>query len=169
MRIDGGERVRSLKLRSLDIHGDQLTLGVDRPGDFSRYTLRLVQDPRSDAPPPGFDPQLAAIEFSFKVNCAGKSEFLAEFDCGAVTPPDDRDPPAPPIDYLARDYTGLRRLLIDRVAALVPGFQDAHVHPAWAGVDLLRCDLSDLITSAQLSLPGDMQPLWGPDQRRVMP
>ena len=30
-------------------------------------------------------------------------------------------------------------------------------------------DLSDLITSAQLSLPGDMQPLWGPDQRRVMP
>lgn len=27
---------------------------------------------------------------------------------------------------------------------LVPGFQDAHVHPAWAGVDLLRCDLSDL-------------------------
>lgn len=30
-------------------------------------------------------------------------------------------------------------------------------------------DLSDLITSAQLSLPGDMQPLWGPDQRRVVP
>ncbi|SBS78310.1 conserved hypothetical protein [uncultured Mycobacterium sp.] len=30
-------------------------------------------------------------------------------------------------------------------------------------------DLSDLITRAQLSLPGDMQPLWGPDQRRVMP
>lgn len=27
---------------------------------------------------------------------------------------------------------------------LVPGFQDAHVHPVWAGVDLLRCDLSDL-------------------------
>ena len=30
-------------------------------------------------------------------------------------------------------------------------------------------DLSDLITSAQLSLPGDMQPLWGPDQSRVVP
>jgi uncharacterized circularly permuted ATP-grasp superfamily protein/uncharacterized alpha-E superfamily protein len=30
-------------------------------------------------------------------------------------------------------------------------------------------DLSDLITRAQLSLPGDMQPLWGPDQRRVVP
>jgi uncharacterized alpha-E superfamily protein len=30
-------------------------------------------------------------------------------------------------------------------------------------------DLSDVITQTQLSLPGDMQPLWGPDQRRVMP
>jgi uncharacterized circularly permuted ATP-grasp superfamily protein/uncharacterized alpha-E superfamily protein len=30
-------------------------------------------------------------------------------------------------------------------------------------------DLSDVITRAQLSLPGDMQPLWGPDQRRVVP
>ena len=30
-------------------------------------------------------------------------------------------------------------------------------------------DLSDIITATQLSLPGDMQPLWGPDQRRVLP
>ncbi|WP_431239923.1 circularly permuted type 2 ATP-grasp protein [Mycolicibacterium aichiense] len=30
-------------------------------------------------------------------------------------------------------------------------------------------DLSDVITRTQLSLPGGMQPLWGPDQLRVMP
>ena len=30
-------------------------------------------------------------------------------------------------------------------------------------------DLAEVITSTQLSLPGDMQPLWGPDERRVMP
>jgi uncharacterized alpha-E superfamily protein len=30
-------------------------------------------------------------------------------------------------------------------------------------------DLSDVITTTSLSLPGDMQPLWGPDQRRVLP
>lgn len=29
--------------------------------------------------------------------------------------------------------------------------------------------LSDVITVTHLSLPGDMQPLWGPDQRRVLP
>ena len=27
---------------------------------------------------------------------------------------------------------------------LLPGFQDAHVHPVWAGLELLRCDLTGL-------------------------
>jgi uncharacterized alpha-E superfamily protein len=30
-------------------------------------------------------------------------------------------------------------------------------------------DLSRLITATHLSLPGGMQPLWGPDERRVVP
>ncbi|MCV7196788.1 circularly permuted type 2 ATP-grasp protein [Mycobacterium angelicum] len=30
-------------------------------------------------------------------------------------------------------------------------------------------DLADVITATQLKLPGGMQPLWGPDERRVMP
>ncbi|CAN5645175.1 circularly permuted type 2 ATP-grasp protein [soil metagenome] len=30
-------------------------------------------------------------------------------------------------------------------------------------------ELSTVITATQLSLPGGMQPLWGPDERRVMP
>lgn len=30
-------------------------------------------------------------------------------------------------------------------------------------------DLADVITATQLALPGGMQPLWGPDERRVMP
>ncbi|AZS41379.1 N-substituted formamide deformylase [Microbacterium oxydans] len=29
---------------------------------------------------------------------------------------------------------------------LVPGFQDAHVHPVWGGLDMLRCDLAELST-----------------------
>ncbi len=29
---------------------------------------------------------------------------------------------------------------------LVPGFQDAHVHPVWGGLDMMRCDLGDLLT-----------------------
>jgi uncharacterized alpha-E superfamily protein len=30
-------------------------------------------------------------------------------------------------------------------------------------------ELSSVISSVHMSMPGDMQPLWGPDQRRVMP
>jgi uncharacterized alpha-E superfamily protein len=30
-------------------------------------------------------------------------------------------------------------------------------------------ELGDVIAATQLALPGDMQPLWGPDERRVMP
>lgn len=30
---------------------------------------------------------------------------------------------------------------------LVPGFQDAHVHPVWGGLDMLRCDLSEYATA----------------------
>lgn len=32
---------------------------------------------------------------------------------------------------------------------LVPGFQDAHVHPVWGGLDLMRCDLSELSTEPE--------------------
>lgn len=32
---------------------------------------------------------------------------------------------------------------------LVPGFQDAHVHPVWGGLDMLRCDLSALATQEE--------------------
>lgn len=38
-----------------------------------------------------------------------------------------------------------------------------------AGVHAALRELSDVITQTQLSLPGDMQPLWGPDQRRDLP
>jgi uncharacterized alpha-E superfamily protein len=37
------------------------------------------------------------------------------------------------------------------------------------GVHQALRDLSQVITATQLSLPGGMQPLWGPDERRVMP
>jgi predicted amidohydrolase YtcJ len=42
-----------------------------------------------------------------------------------------------------RDLVGLRTEVVSlRGRALLPGFQDAHVHPAFAGVTMLRCDLA---------------------------
>src|SRR5216683_1859882 len=43
-----------------------------------------------------------------------------------------------------REVIGPRTEVIGlRGRALLPGFQDAHVHPAFAGVTMMRCDLTD--------------------------
>jgi len=38
-----------------------------------------------------------------------------------------------------------------------------------AAIHAALCDLADVITATQLALPGGMQPLWGPDERRAVP
>jgi predicted amidohydrolase YtcJ len=50
----------------------------------------------------------------------------------------------------ASDFIGPSTEIVDlRGRMLIPGFQDAHVHPVWGGLDMLRCDLSELATSAE--------------------
>jgi len=45
-------------------------------------------------------------------------------------------------DEELRDLAGTHTELVDLAGGLlVPGFQDAHVHPVMAGVDMLRCEL----------------------------
>jgi predicted amidohydrolase YtcJ len=49
---------------------------------------------------------------------------------------------AEPADRGLADLTGPRTEVVDlRGRALLPGFQDAHVHPAWAGVTMIGCNL----------------------------
>src|SRR5437868_6017238 len=69
-RIVGGVRVRDVQVQALSSSvGDLVTLRVDRSGDFSTYTLQLATSTAVSEPPVGFDPMLAAVSFSFKVNC----------------------------------------------------------------------------------------------------
>ncbi|MEV8273157.1 amidohydrolase [Microbacterium sp. NPDC077184] len=43
-----------------------------------------------------------------------------------------------------RDLIGPRTEVVDLGGRLLaPGFQDAHVHPVWGGLDMLRCDLAE--------------------------
>jgi hypothetical protein len=96
-----------------------LVVRADSSGDFSTYTLRLVASTSPSAPPPpGFDPLLSEIDFSFKVDCP------TDFDCreGAPCPPDAW--PVPRIDYLAKDYASFRRLMLDRLAQTMPGWTE---------------------------------------------
>jgi uncharacterized circularly permuted ATP-grasp superfamily protein/uncharacterized alpha-E superfamily protein len=65
--------------------------------------------------------------------------------------------------------TRLRRLDPAALEAVDDDGQRAELDGLLNGMHSALRDLSEVITTAQLSLPGGMQPLWGPDQRRVMP
>ena len=107
---------------SLPNAADVLMIGVNTPGDFSPYTLRLVNSATEASEDPfevtevlaGFDPQLAEVQFSFKVECP------PSFDCTpAVECPASPTPP-PPINYLAKDYGSFRTVILDRLSQLLP-------------------------------------------------
>jgi uncharacterized phage protein gp47/JayE len=133
-RIEGGERIRNIKVLSDGTspapQADVFTVKVDQAGDFSLYTLRLVTDALNDTVPAGIDPQLAAVQFSFRVECP------SPFDCAPqhVCPPVPIN--VPDIDYLAKDYASFRRLMLDRMAVLMPAWQERN--PADLGVALIE-------------------------------
>ncbi len=107
-----------------------LLVRTDATGDFSTYTLRLVAGSGSDLPPAGFDPRLAAVEFSFKVECD------ADFDCGPVCNCRPEPASGPEIDYLAKDFDSFRSLMLDRLSLLAPDWTERS--PADAGVALVE-------------------------------
>jgi hypothetical protein len=53
-------------------------------------------------------------------------------------------------DAAIRDLVGPRSEVVDlRGRMLLPGFQDAHVHPPAGGLEMLQCDLNDVYTRPQ--------------------
>lgn len=140
VRIDGGERVRNIRAEWVSAADDPplaLTSADERTyfsalpqpdhvllvrtteyGDYSPYVLRLQRSDLDPRPPANFDPRLASVEFSFKVECP------SEFDC---KPQHECPVPAPPpldINYLAKDYASFRRLILDRITQLVPAWRE---------------------------------------------
>lgn len=112
-------------LQTLPDAANVLVIATNVAGDFSTYTLRLVNDivqAEQDSFEvtevlAGFDPQLAEVEFSFKVECG------PNFDCNPQTPSCPPNLPAPPpINYLAKDYGSFRTILLDRMNQLLPSW-----------------------------------------------
>lgn len=127
VRVEGGRRITGIAVTSVtpgpadDARGaDCLRVALDRYGDFSTYTLRLIAD-EGDGVPPNIDPRYAQVDFSFKIDCPG------DLDCTA--PPACADAPraAPDIDYLVKDYAGFRSLIFDRLATTMPDWRERHV------------------------------------------
>jgi hypothetical protein len=133
VRIEGGERMRDIHVASVAAgdDADVLAVRVDRAGDFSTYTLRLVADASnlaSETPPAGIDPALAAVDFSFKAACDTHVDCLVAPSC----PPEALDEPE--IDYLAKDYASFRQVIRDRMSVILPGWTEQN--PADVGVML---------------------------------
>ncbi|MGY2134463.1 putative baseplate assembly protein [Hymenobacter sp. HD11105] len=134
--VEGGDRIRNIRVTALTVPAEPaappriLRVTVAEAGDFSTYTLRLVAGGQTTLPPPGFDPVLSAVAFSFKVACP------SDFDCEPAACPPPPPAPAPQLNYLAKDYGSFRQLMLDRLALLVPDWQERN--PADLGIALVE-------------------------------
>ncbi len=130
VRIEGGQRINDIKVVKIKIverqdgKDDFMDITVDKPGDFSTYTLCLVEldDNRpTDKLLSSFDPRYACLEFNFKVG------YPSELDCKqeAICPPEAREEPE--INYLAKDYASFRQLILDRLSLIMPDWNERHI------------------------------------------
>lgn len=106
--ITGGLRGTTLSVDSTSTPTTStLKIIAALPQDNGQYTLTLT-------PPAGvrFDLHLAAIDFYFQ------NSSITSVDCQGAAVTATALPVEPPIDYLAKDYSSFRRLMLDRLAAL---------------------------------------------------
>ena len=128
--IEGGQRVRDLKVQSVEVvrrkqveFDDTLTVVVNKAGDFSTYTLRVVERDEEGRyrRHRQFDPLYDRIDFNFNSDCPNELDCKQAVHC----PPEPRE--TPDINYLAKDYASFRKLMLDRLAFLMPEWQERHV------------------------------------------
>ncbi|QHQ36668.1 putative baseplate assembly protein [Algicella marina] len=117
-------------LATLEEPQNVLVLRTSSAGDYAGYTLRLVNAPGALSPPPGLDRVLSEIDFSFKVECP------TDFDCAPrhICPEDP--PKQPALSYLAKDYQTFRRLMLGRMAQIMPDWRERS--PADLGITLVE-------------------------------
>lgn len=90
-----------------------------------------------------FDPALSAIDFSFKVGCP------SPFDCGLTTVCPSPQHVAPEIDYLAKDYNSLRRLMLDRLSVIMPDWRERNAADAQMALVELMAYVGDHLSYFQ--------------------
>jgi hypothetical protein len=120
VEITGGTRITKIRVTKVErrVRDGKIVVTVtddedpaNGVGDFSPYVLRLVgvED---------LDPLFSEVTFSFKVGCPSEFDCQPEREC----PPDTL--PEPELDYMAKDYASFRRLMLDRLSVLVPGWEE---------------------------------------------
>ncbi len=140
IEITGGERFVSIDIVSVESTGNELVVVTSQVGDFSPYTLSLIDVS-------GFDPVLSSITFGFRTDCP------ADFDCAVSDQPELAPLPSPQIDYLAKDFEGFRRVMLDRMATLAPDWSDRNVADSGVAMVELAAYIADDL-SYQLDATG---------------
>lgn len=147
VRIEGGVRVKNIGIEWAKRFSEvpdgvkPKLLVEDKPekvfvvyptsdGDFSTYTLRIVDSASNNDPPQGFDLILSNINFSFKIDCP------SNFDCKPRQTCQLEIVNEPAIDYLSKDYASFRRLILDRLATIMPNWKERN--PADFGVMMVE-------------------------------
>lgn len=129
--IEGGRRIRDLRVDAVNVvksevaeFDNYMEVTVNKAGDFSTYTLRVVEGKNENGEwirHPAFDARYDRIEFSFKTDCPSDLDCRQEVVC----PSTQRE--APEINYLAKDYASFRQLILDRLALVLPDWKERHV------------------------------------------
>ncbi len=152
VHLSGGERVRDVQIKWIAIAANPpeeqtneaertfftalpkadhiLLVRTHSNGDYSPYQLRLQRSKSDQRAQEEFDPQLAEVPFSFKVECPN------DFDCKPQHVCAKPVTVAPDINYLAKDYASFRRLMLDRMTQLLPDWRART--PADLGVALVE-------------------------------
>ena len=147
IRVEGGERIRDIRVQTVTMglgpQANVVVIELDRYGDFSTYTLRLVRSTLDDRPPVDFDPILSVAEFGFKAECP------SPFDCKPVCECPDPREPAPEIDYLAKDYESLLSVMRDRMALLAPDWTERNAADPMVTVLEMLAFVGDQLSWAQ--------------------
>jgi hypothetical protein len=116
--IEGGERIRHVRVLEARRVEGHIELLVDRPGDFSDYTLRITYDGRGGADNYPLDLFYAEVPFNFKAGCP------ARFDCHQplICPPEPMGNIF--VDYMAKDFESFRQAMIDLLPKLIPNWSE---------------------------------------------
>jgi len=141
--ITGGDRITGITVDNVTPDGDTLLLHLSASGDFSIYQLTIQGASGSSFDPATLDPLFASASFSFKVECP------SDFDCQAQPSVAAALPKPPALDYLAKDYTSFRQMMLDRITALAPDWTERN--PADLGLTLVElfAHIGDLLSYRQ--------------------
>lgn len=130
LKVTGGRRITDVEIVEVqpypDLHPDRddyLLVLFNKRGDSSVYTIFLVDETNTDPfyqSVMNIDPRYQSVDFTFLVNNT------SDLDCAIPPSFSAKQYIEPEINYLAKDYASFKQLMMDRLAVLMPDWNERH-------------------------------------------